>query len=153
LERDENALVPSKYRPADVDPNINVNLNNKNEINIQMALHLLGIDKKIVYRTPLSGTIVGAKGKRKESSFWNRPSEFLWRMLELAKDRYKYEIQHAHPDVGGDPQRAIQLNTAWEMIKKSFARRGYILPGHEPVGYHRKAPVDKKSKSYKKGWI
>lgn len=82
---------------------------------IQTALYLLGIDRKAITPPSIS------------SSFWDRPSSYLWNLLELAKRRYELEIAHAHPDRGGDPRRATQLNAAWKLVQKLFARRGYEL--------------------------
>lgn len=135
-------LVPSKFRPANIDPDIpiydrsakNVVGDTPKKVNlprrkvplkpedkpkpiyrttpIQTALHLMGIDQSAIY----------GGGK-----FWERPHEQLWNLLELAKKRYDYEIRHAHPDVGGNPKRASQLNAAWNLTKKLFAKHGYVL--------------------------
>jgi len=138
-------MMISKFRPSNIDPEIPVyNAASKRDMGgeetpkvpqakmsyanykklpppvvrttpIQTALQLLGIDKKVVTPNAMQG------------SFWNRPSSYLWNLLDLAKRRYELEISHAHPDRGGDPRRAAQLNMAWDLVKKLFARRGYEL--------------------------
>lgn len=139
--------VLSKFRPANVDPNIPVYDPSTRTVaaepkvstpkifapigtarraarppvratSIQTALELLGIDRKII--SPASQLSFG--------SFWNRPSSHLWKILELAKRRYELEIAHAHPDKPtGNVLRAQQLNSAWRIIKRMFAARGYEL--------------------------
>jgi len=143
-------LVPSKFKPADIDPDIPVynaaskrntavddepkpkvslpkmsNADRKKlpppifrTTSIQTALQLLGIDKRAI--TPPD----------EKGSFWERSPTYLWNLLGLAKRRYDLEISHAHPDkTGGDYRRAAQLNAAWTLIKKLFARRGYDIHG------------------------
>jgi len=140
-----NPPMISKFKPADIDPNIPVydkatkhNLKDTPDFKkvyipkpststekpkppvsrtstIQTALSLLGIDEKEIY------------GQKKDNSFWDRPSEYLWTMLELAKRRYDLEIIHAHPDQGGYPKRAVQLNAAWRLAKKLFSKHGYTI--------------------------
>ena len=85
---------------------------------IQTALWMLGIDRDVITNKNLRG-----------GSFWERNPEHLWNLLELAKRRFELEIAHAHPDRGGDTRRAAQLNAAWNLVKKLFARRGYVLHG------------------------
>jgi len=139
-------LIKSKFRSADVDPEIPVyNASKKYNVgdtgdkpklpkpamsfadrkklpppivrntSIQTALWLLGIDKKVITPTALQG------------SFWNRPSSFLWKLLELAKRRYELEMLHNHPDRGGDSRRAAQISAAWELVRHLFAKHGYEL--------------------------
>jgi DNA-binding CsgD family transcriptional regulator len=134
----------TKFRPANIDPNIPVydpiQRNRSAEppaprpklppgtptkklpppvvrsTSVQTALYLLGIDKSAITPPAISG------------SFWNRPSSYLWNLLELAKKRYEYEIRAAHPDLpGGNVKRAQQLTAAWRIVKELFKRRGYSL--------------------------
>jgi len=139
-------LMVSKFRPFNIDPEIPVyNAAGKRDMggeenpkvpqakmsyadskklpppvvrstSIQTALWLLGINKSAITPNEIQG------------SFWNRPSSYLWNLLELAKRRYELEISAAHPDkTGGDYRRAAQLTSAWDLVKKLFARRGYEL--------------------------
>jgi DNA-binding CsgD family transcriptional regulator len=143
-------VIKSKFRPSDIDPNIPVydkqakrDMPSHQETpkvylpkpkltaaqreklkapivrttKIQTALWLLGIDRSAI--TPAN--LVGS------GSFWEKPPEHLWNMLELAKRRYTYEMGHAHPDRGGSAMRAAQLTAAWNLTKKLFARRGFVL--------------------------
>jgi len=144
-------IMKSKFRPADIDPTIpvydklkKINMPDHEDIpkiyvkksksipigdkekvkhfntrttKIQTALWLLGIDRDVITPTNLRGT----------SSFWEKPPEHLWHLLELAKKRYTYEMAHAHPDRGGSAIRAAQLTSAWNLTKKLFARRGFVL--------------------------
>lgn len=141
-------LMHTKFKPANIDPDIPVyDAAKKRDVGddpkpkvpqikmsyadrkklpppivrstpIQTALYLLGIDRKAITPPSIS------------SSFWDRPSSYLWNLLELAKRRYELEISAAHPDRGGDPKRAAQLNSAWKLVQKLFARRGYELNKH-----------------------
>lgn len=140
------SIIPSKFRPANIDPTIpvydhpaKIQLGDKPDrvylpkrtipftpsksppktvktTSVQTALWLLGINKNAI-----------TKKDAGQGKFWERPSEYLWSLLELAKKRFDYEIAHAHPDRGGDIRRATQLNSAWNLVKKAFARRGYVL--------------------------
>lgn len=151
-------VIPSKFRPANIDPNIPVydkqvkrdmspveREAEKEKIKamraslpprqagatqtkrvpppvtrttpIQTALWMLGID-----RNAITNQNIASGG-----SFWNRPSTHLWNLLALAKRRFELEIAHAHPDRGGDTRRAAQLNAAWTLVQKLFARHGYVL--------------------------
>lgn len=137
--------VLSKFRPANVDPNIPVydysdrhttkqndykrkhqpipqdrklELKPLKTTRIHQALELLGVDKHILYS--VDGKATG--------HFWDRSPEYLWKMLELAERRYQLEIAHAHPDKpGGDFKRAAQINAAWALIQRFFAKHGYKL--------------------------
>jgi len=142
--------VLSKFRPSNIDPNIPVydasskfDIKSKNNIklprhnytksekekfkqnptvrstSIQTALFLLGIDDRILKNK------TGDRSVKKP--FWKRSPEYLWNLLELAKRRYELEISHAHPDVGGNSKRASQINSAWNLVKKLFAKHGYKL--------------------------
>lgn len=84
---------------------------------IQTALYLIGLDKKMF---SMSKT-------RKQCSFWGLPPAQLWDILELAGKIYEYERKYSHPDRGGDSRRAAQINAAWRLVKKLFARRGFEL--------------------------
>lgn len=137
------AMVPSKFKAADIDPNLHPNYQpirinapkggrgylplkssdyaNKGIIkpsqkgSVQMALKILGIHPDVV-KTPTNKT-----------SFWQHKSEDLWHILELARTRFDYEIAHAHPDRGGDVNRAKQVTIAWRFVREMFKRRGYEL--------------------------
>lgn len=136
------------FKPAEIDPNIPIHtatLKNrdleksiprlrgtvtKNVVPkivrvtaITKALEILGIDPVVIY--------AGDKGSkmRGRGPFWERSASYLWNMLELSRTRYEYEISHAHPDRGGNPKRAAQLNAAWDLIKKMFAKHGYVHAG------------------------
>jgi len=144
----EQPPMLSKFRPANIDPNIPVyDKTAKRDIppadfkpkisiprskspfakklppppvkstSIQTALHLLGIDRNII----------APRNLKSSGSFWSYPPEHIWKLLSLAKRRYELEIAHAHPDRGGDMKRAAQLNAAWKLVKKLFARRGFEM--------------------------
>jgi DNA-binding CsgD family transcriptional regulator len=107
-QRDNPSQEPKKTVPPPV----------VKSTSIQTALWLLGIDRNAITNQNMAS-----------GSFWNRPPEHLWNLLALAKRRFELEIVHAHPDRGGDVRRAVQLNAAWHLVKKLFARRGYVLHG------------------------
>ena len=86
---------------------------------MQTALCLMGINPKVIMKD---------KGYNGKAVFWDRPDEYLWNILELAYRRYNYEIRSVHPDLNGSDRRSAQLNAAWDLIKKSFAKRGFVLP-------------------------
>lgn len=117
------AVIPSKFKPADIDPNLHPTyqpLKMGRQVgaqggSIQMALKILGINPDVV-KTP-----------KNKVSFWQHKPEDLWHILELARTRFEYEIAHAHPDRGGDVNRAKQVNVAWKFVKDMFKRRGYEL--------------------------
>jgi hypothetical protein len=46
---------------------------------------------------------------------------------------YRRLLRETHPDTGGDPQRFIAVQTAWERIGSPDARAGYDR-GHSPAG-------------------
>ena len=110
--------VVSKFKPANIDPNVRYvyQTTTGKGINatIKTAFKVLGVDPRIL---------------NKNYSFWKARDEWLWTMLELAKKRYDYEISHAHPDRGGNVNRAKQINIAWKFIKDMFKKRGYELHG------------------------
>jgi len=115
MDKSKYPIVLTKFKPADIDPDIKL----YDKSIIQTALYLLGIDKK---------TLAASAGSKKgEGLFWKKSPEYLWSLLELAKRRYELEISHAHPDKGGDIKRAAQLNAAWSLVKKLFAKRGFTL--------------------------
>jgi len=144
------AIIPSKFKAADIDPNLHPNyqpiqlrkvkrsktdtigrvekmLNISNDKpksasivptqkgSIQMALKILGIHPSVI------------KNIDKSNSFWDNKPSYLWNILELAKLRFDKEIAHAHPDKGGDVNRARQVNVAWKFVRDMFKRRGYEL--------------------------
>jgi len=113
------AVIPSKYKPANIDPSINPTSH------IQTSLMILGIDPKTIYRKYNKNS----SKKIFKGSFWNHNPEFLWRLLELAKSRYKWEMKSCHTDKGltNDHGRSAQLNAAWNFIKDLFSRRGFDL--------------------------
>jgi hypothetical protein len=115
MDKPKYPIVLTKFKPADVDPDIKL----YGKSVIQTALYLLGINKKILAST--------AGSKKGEGLFWKKSPKHLWSLLELAKRRYELEIAHAHPDRGGNVKRAAQLNAAWSLVKKLFAKHGYIL--------------------------
>lgn len=137
------AVALSKFRPADIDPDLHPNYQPRRAGN-KMALPGATIDPLPVgTKVPTQGgTITVAlkimginpdviKPPIGKASFWNHNPEHLWRILELAKTRYYYEIAHAHSDgKSGDTNRAKQVTVAWRFIKDMFKRRGYELEKH-----------------------
>ena len=147
LENLKYPPVLSKFKPSSIDPHIPVHdaaperpdkekmynygptrssmdvskekppIIPKKKTSIQTALQILGIDNRIIVPSQSSNPPI----------FWNRSPSYLWNMLELAKRRYELEILHAHPDMGGDPLRASQLNSAWRLIQRIFEKHGYNL--------------------------
>jgi len=144
MSNSNRKIIPSKFRPSDIDPDIKIYDKAKQhnmpdfkykhiplpksssdvEIppranqtsQVQTVLYLLGINEKELYAS-----------HKRVGSFWKRPPEFLWRMLELAKRRHELEMAQAHPDKGGNPKRAAQLNAAWGLVRKLFAKHGFTL--------------------------
>ena len=115
------AMIPSKFKPADIDPNLHpvyqsLRMGKKvgtKSGSIQTALKILGINPDVV-KAPIN-----------KKSFWEHKPERLWQFLELARSRFDYEIAHAHPDRGGDVNRAKQVISAWKFVKDMFKKRGY----------------------------
>jgi len=116
--------VLSKYRPADIDPNfvpVYGTTSGKKSGSIQIAFQMLGVPRE---------TIAPYETKK---TFWNRKTEWLWSMLELAQRRYEWEMKFNHPDKNPNvhPNRPTQITGAWKFIKNQFAKHGYVLGGGE----------------------
>lgn len=149
------AMSLSKFQPADIDPDLHPNYqpiqmggkDNRDEKGnfksaedrkkqatfvpptvrgrkiktggtITLALKILGINPDVV-KPPIG-----------KGSFWNHPPEHLWRLLDLAKTRYYYEIAHAMEAGGSNvdrANRAKQVTVAWKFVKDMFKRRGFEL--------------------------
>ena len=140
------SLMPIKYRPAEFDPELHPvfpkpptspidipsddvptkpkAIKSKEKDlkpvvygNIQLAFRILGVDLENAFTQHAKGP------------FWYRKPEYLWDILELAKKRYSYEIRHARAYGTDDENRAKQLNSAWDYIRRAFARRGFSIGG------------------------
>lgn len=97
---------------------------------VQTALLLLGIDPSLIYGTRHQTKGINYNPNSSVSGgFWNRSNEYYWNMLELAKQNYDTLIRKYHPDIFGPKgnEISVQLNTAWNLIKKAFSKKGYEL--------------------------
>jgi hypothetical protein len=135
-------MVHSKFKPADIDPNIPVyDRANKTELGdeprpkVNLPKRTVPVKPedrpKPIYRTTPIQTALYLLGIHRDAItgkglFWQRPHEELWDLLDLAKKRYTYEMSHAHPDRGGSAKRAAQLTAAWNLTRKLFAKHGFV---------------------------
>lgn len=98
---------------------------------VQTALLILGIDSSLIYgvRNMKKGISYNPNSKV-SGGFWNRNDEYYWNILEMARNNYIFLIKKYHPDVSGKEgeEKTKQLNSSWDLIRKSFAKKGYELP-------------------------
>lgn len=97
---------------------------------VQTALLILGIDPSLIYgvRHQVKGISYNPNSKV-SGGFWSRGDEYLWNILEMAKNNYVSLIKKYHPDVSGPEgeQKARELNVAWNLVKTTFAKKGYDI--------------------------
>jgi len=98
---------------------------------VSTALYILGVDPSMIYglRNPKKG-IKYNSNTRVSGSIWSRSDEYMWEVLEMAKNNYMKLIKQFHPDIVGKEgeEKSKQLNIAWKIIQKAFSKRGYQLP-------------------------
>ena len=80
-------------------------------------LKTLGVPNRMLY----------VRRPRHNGSFWLRRIDHL-QVLEQARRIYRKKITRVHPDkVGGNLERAIQLNQTWYEIERRFRKHGHEL--------------------------
>ena len=149
---DNPPMKIGSYRPADVDLTINPRFQpkmGKGRVgSIYTAFELLGLDVKKICSSMLKGRSESSSDldvRQIMGSFWKKPEWVLWKLLETARDKFKYEIAHHHTDRNKSSQsviRAKQLNVAWKFIKDMFGRRGFVLGGGESTEKRFLVPPD-----------
>ena len=142
-----------RYRPSNVDLSLNPRFQPRKGYkptgSMKIAYAMLGLDVDEICKYMLGGASQFAtdnlKVRQIMGRFWAKPDEVLWKLLEIAKSKFEYEIHHHHPDRNKSPEstiRAKQLNTAWKYIKDMFARRGFVLGGGEGTEKRYLVPPD-----------
>ena len=87
-------------------------------LQITGALRKLGVPETWLWPHPRRG---------KSGSFWLRQIHHVG-VLELARRLYRVRIKTVHPDTpGGSTAQALELNSLWRKIRRSFARFGHTL--------------------------
>jgi hypothetical protein len=64
-------------------------------------------------------------GRNPRSSFWHRPTNELYDLLEAARTSFREKIKRAHPDKSSESHHeAARLNMLWRKAKVLFRRHG-----------------------------
>lgn len=74
--------------------------------------------------------------------------------LAQVRDAYRLRIRQTHPDLGGDPEEAAQVNQAWSLIGDPADRARYDLDRHSRQRESREghAPENASDHAQRPGW-